>query len=588
MGLSTELRDRVFAWVADDPDLETSREALALVAAEDTAQLSDRFDTHLEFGTAGLRGLLGAGPNRMNRAVVRRTTAGLCTYLLRNVPHAHARGIVIGRDGRHGSDVFALDAARVAMGMGFVVHYFSELASTPIASFATKDLGAAAGVMITASHNPAEYNGYKVYWQNSAQIIPPHDVGIAEAIAAIQSVKALSLLDTEAGRTLGLFRTVSPDVFNHYYASLAALRFDRPEDQSLSIAYTPMHGVGAPYARRALTEGGFKQLHVVTAQEKPDAAFPTVRFPNPEEPGAMDLVLGLATEKNADLVLANDPDADRLAVAYRDRSGRYVTLTGNQIGVLLGHHRLVDDPAPVADRLVISTIVSTPQLGAIAKELKVRYAETLTGFKWIANGAMTLEASTGTRFIFGFEEALGSSTGTVVRDKDGVGAALVTAHLAALLKKQGKTLGDRLDEISRQFGVYSSLQHSVTWPGASGAERIRRVMDHLRQRTPWTVGGTPVERVRDYERSTITTAAGVSTKVQDAPTSNVLTFDLDGGARIVARPSGTEPKIKYYFDVKTPVGPGEPLDEARARGARRVNELKQAFLALAEAAAGPG
>ena len=587
MALPVELRDRVFAWVADDPDLETSREALALVAAEEVAQLSDRFDSHLEFGTAGLRGLLGAGPNRMNRAVVRRTTAGLCAYLLRTVPHAHARGIVIGRDGRHGSDVFALDTARVAMGMGFVVHYFPELASTPLASFATKDLGAAAGVMVTASHNPAEYNGYKVYWQNSAQIIPPHDEGIAAAIASIQSVKGLSLLDIEAGRTLGLFRTVSSDVLDHYFSSLAALRFERPEDPSLSIAYTPMHGVGGPYARRALAEGAFKQVHVVTAQEKPDPDFPTVRFPNPEEKGAMDLVLALASEKQADLVLANDPDADRLAVAYRDRDGRYVTLTGNQIGVLLGHHRLVDDPAPAADRLVITTIVSTPQLGAIARDLGVRYAETLTGFKWIANTAMSLEASTRTRFVFGFEEALGSSTGDVVRDKDGVGAALVTAHLAAMLKSKGQTLGDRLDEISRHFGVYNSEQHSVTWPGAAGAERIRRVMDHLRDRTPWTIGGTKVEAARDYERRKVIAAGGGETQL-DSPASNVLAFDLEGGARIVARPSGTEPKIKYYFDVCTKLASGESLDQARTRGARRVAELKQAFLAIVDGAVGVG
>ena len=337
------------------------------MAADDSAALSDRFDTKLEFGTAGLRGLLGAGPYRMNRATVRRTTAGLCSYLLRNVPHAHARGIVIARDGRRGSETFARDAARVAMGMGFVVHYFSDLAPTPLASFATRDLGAAAGIMITASHNPGEYNGYKVYWHNAAQIIPPHDAGIAGAIAAIQSVKGLTLLDQEAGKTLGLFRTVSSDVLKHYFESVAALRFDLPEDRDLSIAYTPMHGVGWPYAKRAFQEGGFTRVAVVALQEKPDGAFPTVRFPNPEEPGAMDLVLKLAAEEKSDLILANDPDADRLAVAYRERDGQYVTLTGNQIGVLLGHHRLVDDPKPAADRLVISTIVSSPQLGLIAK-----------------------------------------------------------------------------------------------------------------------------------------------------------------------------------------------------------------------------
>jgi len=584
MPLSKDLRDRVFSWVADDPERATAQEALTLVAAEDGAQLSDRFDSQLEFGTAGLRGLLGAGPNRMNRAVVRRTTAGLCSYLLRNVPHAHARGIVIARDGRHGSNDFALDAARVAMGMGFVVHYFSDLASTPLAAFAVRDLGAAGGVMVTASHNPAAYNGYKVYWQNAAQIIPPHDEGIAAAIAQIQSIKGLTLLDTEAGRTLGLFRVVSSDTLNHYFASVAQLHFERPEDRSLGIAYTPMHGVGAPFAHRAFKEAGFQNVSTVALQEKPDADFPTVRFPNPEEKGAMDLVLALAAEKKADLVLANDPDADRLAVAYRNKDGTYVTLSGNEIGVLLGHHRLTDDPRPPADRLVITTIVSTPQLGAIARELKVRYAETLTGFKWIANTAMAMEASTGTRFIFGFEEALGSSTGDVVRDKDGVSAAVVCAHLAAMLKAQGKTFGDRLDDISRQFGVYSSDQHSATYPGAAGAQTIKTIMSHLREHTPWTIDGTRVEAVRDYDRSVVLAPDGKTTPLEST-TSNVLGFDLDGGARIIARPSGTEPKIKYYFDVRTPVEPGESLDAARTRGAGRVASLKKAFVALADAAA---
>jgi phosphomannomutase len=583
MAIPKELRDRVFAWVADDPELETAQEALGLIAAEDEAALRDRFDSRLEFGTAGLRGLLGSGPNRMNRAVVRKTTAGLCSYLFKNVPHAHAQGIVIGRDGRAGSDTFATEAARVAMGMGFVVHYFNELASTPALAFAVQDLGAAAGVMVTASHNPAEYNGYKVYWNNAAQIIPPHDTGIAAAIDGIQSAKGLSLLDAEAGKTLGLFRTVSRDVLNHYYASLAALRFDKPADLSLAIAYTPMHGVGAPYAKRAFAEGGFKNVFIVAEQEKPDAAFPTVRFPNPEEKGAMDLVLALAEKHQADLVLANDPDADRLAVAYRTKAGKYVTLTGNQIGVLLGHHRLVDDPKLQANRLVMASLVSSPQLGAIAKELGVRYEETLTGFKWIANGALALEASSQAKFIFGFEEALGYTVSTIVRDKDGVSAALVCAQLAAILKAKGQTIGDRLDEISQQFGVYSSEQVSATIPGLSGAAIIKGIMAHLREKTPWTIGDAKVVSLRDYDKGQVLTAGGAPTKL-NSPPSNVLAFDLEDDARIIARPSGTEPKIKYYFDVRTKLAPGETLEQGRARGAKRVAELKQAFLAIVGAA----
>lgn len=581
MSLPDSLRDRVFTWVADDPDRATAEEALRLVAAGDAAQLSDRFDSRLEFGTAGLRGLLGAGPNRMNRAVVRRTTAGLCRYLEQTLPDARSRGLVIGRDGRIGSDVFAEDAARVAMGLGFTVHFFEPLVPTPLCAFAVQALGAAAGVMVTASHNPPEYNGYKVYWSNAAQIIPPHDTGIADAIDAIDSVKALELVDLESGRARGLLRPVPASIENLYLSAIGALAFGLSEDRSIGIAYTPMHGVGGELLQKAFAQAGFRNLHVVPEQAEPDGAFPTVRFPNPEEPGAMDLVLALAERTGAELVLANDPDADRLAVACRGRNGQFVMLTGNEIGVLLGHHRLVDDPKPHADRLVITTIVSSPQLGSIAGELGVRYAETLTGFKWIANTALAQEAEHGTRFVFGYEEALGSSTGDVVRDKDGVSAALVCAHLAAHLKTKGQTLLDRLDEISQRFGVYVSAQHNATLPGAAGAERIRSLMAGLRENTPWQVGPSKVLAVRDFERALRLLPDGSQQPLGDFPASNVLTFDLEGGDRIVARPSGTEPKIKFYFDVKSVPAEGESLAAARARGQQRLDALRQAFVSLA-------
>jgi phosphomannomutase len=584
MPIPTELRDRVYAWVADDPDRDTAQEALELVAREDAAQLADRFDAKLEFGTAGLRGLLGAGPNRMNRAVVRRTTAGLCAYLMKHVPHAPAKGLVIGRDGRRGSDEFAREAARVAMGMGFVVHSFEGLCPTPLCAFAVADLGAAAGVMVTASHNPPEYNGYKVYWTNAAQIIPPHDQGIAAAIDAIAGLKDLPLLDAEAGRAMGLLRPVLPDVEARYFKAIAGLDLRLPRDASLGIAYTPMHGVGGRFVMHALRTAGFPNVHAVSAQFEPDGAFPTVRFPNPEEPGAMDLVLALAKDKGAELVIANDPDADRLAIAYRARDGRYVMLTGNEIGVLLGHHRLTDAPPP-KDPLVVTTIVSSPMLGAIAKELGAKYEETLTGFKWIANKALELEAKGEAAFVYGYEEALGSSVGPVVRDKDGVGSALVFAQLAAHLKQKGQTLGDRLDEISARFGVYVSGQHNATYPGASGAARIGALMKGLRERAPWTVGPAKVLAVRDFLRGERRLPDGRVEKLV-FPASNVLTFDLEGGDRIVARPSGTEPKIKFYFDVRTLPAAGESLDAARARGEQRLAALKAAFVALAEGLAG--
>lgn len=579
MSLPNELRDRVFSWVADDPDHETAEEALRLVADGEAEGLADRFGAPLEFGTAGLRGVLGAGPSRMNRAVVRRTTAGLCEYLAREIPDARSRGIVIGRDGRRGSDVFAQDAAAVAMGLGFRVHWFEDMQPTPMTAFAVTDLAAAAGVMVTASHNPPEYNGYKVYWETGGQIVPPHDQGIAAAIDAVPSVKALRLVDFEAGRALGLFEPVGEEVERRYLDALLGLDFGLPTDRSLAIAYTPLHGVGGRLLRQVFSEAGFENLHLPPQQAEPDGAFPTVRFPNPEEPGAMDQVLACAAETGAELILANDPDADRLAVAYRAKDGRFVTFTGNEIGVLLGHHRLVDDPNPASDRMVITTIVSSPQLGRIAGELGVRYDETLTGFKWIAHRALEMKRSAGTEFIFGYEEALGSTSGTIVRDKDGIGAALVCALLAAHLRTKGLTLGDRLDEISKRFGVYVSAQHSETWPGAAGAERIASLMERLRAEPLSQIGDAEVVGIRDVKAGTIRRPDG-STEKLSLPPSNVLVFDLAGGDRIIARPSGTEPKIKFYFDVQaTPEG-DESVDSARTRANARLEALRSAFLAL--------
>ncbi len=580
MTIAPDLLARVFAFVADDPDRDTAREALDLVANDDQAALADRFDGRLEFGTAGLRGVIGAGPNRMNRAVVRKTTAGLCAYLLRTVPHAHARGLVIARDGRRLSDVFARDAARVATGMGFLVHFFEEPTPTPVCAFAVKDLGAAAGVMITASHNPPEYNGYKVYWGNAAQIVPPHDRGIAQAIDAIASVKDLALVDREAGRLMGLYLPVLADVEERYCQAVQALDFGLAKDRSLSIAYTPLHGVGGRFAQRVLRDAGFENVFVVDRQAEPDAAFPTVRFPNPEEPGAMDLVLALAREKQADLVIANDPDADRIAVGYRSRGGEYLLLSGNDVGTLLGHHRLVEDPRPPKNPLVVTTVVSSPMLGHLAATLGARYEETLTGFKWIANRAIELEAKGEAAFVFGYEEALGATVGDVVRDKDGIGSAVVVALLAAFLKTRGQTLGDRLDEIARRFGIYVSRQHNEALPGASGAAAIRAMMEGLRSRPPKALGVTEVLSVRDFLAGEKRFADG-RTEALTLPKSNVLTFDLEGGDRIVARPSGTEPKIKFYFDVRVTPGHGESLDDARARGKAKLQAIQDAFLAVA-------
>ncbi|MCA9602266.1 MAG: phospho-sugar mutase, partial [Myxococcales bacterium] len=403
-----DLETRARAWLKDDPDPATRRELEGLLEKRDQPAIEDRFGAKLVFGTAGLRGLLGAGPNRMNRAVVLRATAGLAAWVKAQVPGAQERGVAIGFDGRRMSREFADDAARVLLGAGFRVHAYSTVVATPVLAFTVLDRKAAAGIMITASHNPPEYNGYKVYWENGAQIIPPNDVGIAEAIDAVELAK-LPLADGDVTKH-PRYAALGEDVIDRYHAGVQKLVRSRDAKRNVRIAYTALHGVGERFTQRALAEAGFGDVHSVAAQAKPDGAFPTVSFPNPEEEGAMDLVLALATDKDADLVLANDPDADRLAVAVKAPNGRYTMLTGNEIGCLLAHYLLSAVPPASAGqndgRVVVSTVVSSPMLGAIAKAHGATWEQTLTGFKWIANRAMDLERA-GRSFVFGYEEALG-------------------------------------------------------------------------------------------------------------------------------------------------------------------------------------
>ena len=410
---STELPDllhRARAWAEQDPDPDARAEIDGLVSAVDPTKtdLADRFAGRLEFGTAGLRGVVGAGPNRMNRAVVRQTTWGLAKYLLETGgKEAAAKGIVIGFDGRRMSTEFASDTAAALGALGVRAYLFPSTVPTPLLAFAVTHLGCAAGVMVTASHNPPEYNGYKAYWGNGAQIIPPIDVGIAHAIASAPPAKDVP----QAGDGT---KHLGPDVADTYLAEVKKLSVRSDGDRSLSIVYTPMHGVGDELARRAFADAGFANVVSVPEQQKPDAKFPTVEFPNPEEKGAMDLSFALARSRKADLVVANDPDADRLAIALPNAAmpSGYQQLTGNQVGVLLGHYVLTGglkslEKAAGKDPLVIASIVSSPMLGVVAGALGAHYEEVLTGFKWIANRAMDMKNEKGWPFVFGYEEALG-------------------------------------------------------------------------------------------------------------------------------------------------------------------------------------
>lgn len=581
--LPEPLAARVRAWRDDDFDPETQAELDRLLASAALADLEDRFAGELEFGTAGLRGLLGAGPNRMNRAVVVRTTAGLAAWLRANVPGVEQRGVVVGRDARRGSLEFSEETAAVLAGAGIPVHYFDALAATPLVAFAVKELGAAAGVMVTASHNPPEYNGYKVYAQNGAQIIPPVDVGIAKAIAEVGPARAVKRLAIAEARASGLVRSIGDTLIERYYDGIATLSKRSEGRSALKVVYTPMHGVGDRFVHALFARLGFPDPISVPEQAQPDGSFPTVRFPNPEEPGALDLAIALAKREHADVLIANDPDADRLAIAS-PRAGSdgqdWVVLSGNDVGVLLAHYLLTEDPAPAADRLVVTTIVSSTLLSVIARELGVRYAETLTGFKWITNRALEIEAETGAKFVMGYEEALGYTAGTVVRDKDGISAAALFAEMVASLKTRGETLLGRLEAIHRRFGLVLARQHNVTRKGADGAAQIRAEMETMRAAHPARIGAYAVLSIADYARGTRTDVKTGEQTSLGMPPSNVLAFLLEGGSRVTMRPSGTEPKIKYYFDLIEPMRAGEPYADARARATASLDALEREFVAL--------
>ncbi|MGO8969708.1 MAG: phospho-sugar mutase [Myxococcaceae bacterium] len=573
----TELREAIEGWLAGDPDPATRAELQELVRREHWAELKERFSQPVAFGTAGLRALMGAGPSRMNLAVVRRTTAGLVSWLLRTVPEATRRGVVVARDGRHLSVEFAAETAGVVTAAGIPVWAFTEGTPTPLAAFAVTALGAAAGVVVTASHNPKGYNGYKVYGPNGAQVIPPDETAIASAMARVGPASAVPSLPEGVARSRGLLRQVGPEVRASYLEAVLAECRHPGQGRDLVLCYTALHGVGGALAVEALRRAGFEQLHVVREQHLSNPDFPTVASPNPEEPGALERARGLAEVVKADLVLANDPDADRLAVMVRAPGGGFRQLTGNEVGVLLGHYLLTQGPRPVRP-LVLATVVSSAQLAHIAKGLGAEYAETLTGFKWIANAALR-RAESGAHFVFAYEEALGYAVGPAVHDKDGIGAAVAMADLAGWARSRGATVLDLLDELARQYGVYATVQRSITLPGAAGATALAKLMEGFRQRAPASIAGRPVVAERDYE-SGRRTAQGQPSEL-GLPKSNLLGFELAGGGRVLLRPSGTEPKLKLYVEVSEAAGATEPLEAVRARASAAAAALAESFLQLA-------
>ena len=567
--VDTDLVARVREWMAQDPDGETRGELEALLRDEDADALRERFDGKLEFGTAGLRGPLGAGPTRMNRVTVMRAAAGLCAWLRAqpspqpsaqpspgpsaqpssgpSVRLGAGRTVVIGYDARHKSRVFARDTAAVAAGAGLRALLLPGPLPTPVLAYAIRHLGADAGVVVTASHNPPRDNGYKVYVGDGSQIIPPVDAEISAAIDAIGPVDALPLGDD--------WQVLGDEVRQAYLTALTDLPIGTARD--VTVAYTPLHGVGRDTTLAAFARAGFPAPVVVPEQAEPDPDFPTVAFPNPEEPGAMDLALHLGKRTHADIVIANDPDADRCAVAVTSGAGAR-RLTGDEVGGLLAEHVLTHTGG--ADRLVATTIVSSSLLSRIAEAHGVRYTETLTGFKWLARAG-----GPGARLVYAYEEALGycvgGEQGPPVRDKDGIGAALVVAGMAAAAELDGRTLLDLLDDQARRYGVHATRQVSVR---VTDPSLIADAMRRMRARPPSAFGDLRVVGADDL-------AAGFG----DLPPSDVLRYRLESGARVIVRPSGTEPKLKAYLEVVEPVT-GE-VAPARAAAEARLDALAPAI-----------
>ena len=542
-------------WIANPYFDEATKEELKSIA-EDENEIKERFYMDLEFGTAGLRGIIGAGTNRMNIYVVRRATQGLANYIAK--VDKKSQGVAIAYDSRHMSPEFAQEAALCLAANGIKAYIFETLRPTPELSFAVRHLGCVAGINVTASHNPPEYNGYKVYWEDGAQITPPHDSGIMGEVKAISDWNTVKTMDKAEAEKAGLFEVIGKEVDDAYMAELKkqVIHMDaiQAEGKNLKIVYTPLHGTGNILARRILKELGFENVYVVKEQELPDGDFPTVSYPNPEAAEAFELGLKLAKEVDADLVLATDPDADRLGVRVKDKNGEYHDLTGNMSGCLLANYEIsqrkaVNGSLP-EDGALIKTIVTTNLADAIAKGYGVKLIEVLTGFKFIGQQILGFEKSGKGSYLFGFEESYGCLIGTYARDKDAIVATMALCEAAAYYKTQGKTLWDAMIEMYEQFGYYKDDIKSVTMKGIEGLQKIQDIMNSLRQNPPAEFAGHKVVAVRDYKADTIKNLETGEVTPTGLPNSNVLYYELTNDAWVCVRPSGTEPKVKFYYGVK--------------------------------------
>ena len=568
-----EYRESYEEWLRNPYFDEATKEELRSIGDDDN-ETKERFYRELEFGTAGLRGVIGAGTNRMNIYTVRKATQGLANYIIKN--NGQEKGVAIAYDSRRMSPEFADEAARCLAANGIKAYIFESLRPTPELSYAVRRLGCIAGINITASHNPPEYNGYKVYWEDGAQITPPHDKGIMDEVKAVTDYNTVKTMDREEAKTAGLYEVIGEEVDDGYIAELKKQVIHQDSinavGRDLKIVYSPLHGTGNIPARRILKELGFTNVYVVKEQELPDGEFPTVSYPNPEAKEAFELGLKLAGEVDADLILATDPDADRLGVYVKDTaSGEYKVLTGNMSGCLLADYEIGQRKALYGlpdDGFLIKTIVTSNLADAIAKGYDIGLIEVLTGFKYIGQQILKFETTGKGTYLFGFEESYGCLIGTHARDKDAIVATMALCEAAAYYRTQGKTLWDAMLDMYERYGYYKDDIQSITLKGIEGLQKIQQIMDTLRKNPPAEIGGYTVLKARDYQADTIKdTVTGEVTKT-GLPSSNVLYYDLSDDAWVCVRPSGTEPKVKFYYGIK-----GSSLADAEEKSAKLGKEV---------------
>lgn len=554
-------------------DNETRKELAEI--ADDEREIEDRFYCDLEFGTGGLRGIIGAGTNRMNIYTVRKATQGLANYILRE--NMQQKGVAIAYDSRNMSAEFAEEAALCLSANGIKAYIFESLRPTPMLSFTLRELACAAGIVVTASHNPAEYNGYKVYWEDGAQITYPKDKEIIAEVNAVADYTQIKMMSRQEAKSAGLYEVIGSEMDDRYIETLKELsihpKIVKKEAENVKIVYTPLHGTGNIPVRRLLSEIGFCEVYVVKEQEFPDGRFPTVPYPNPEDKEAFALALKLAGEVEADLVLATDPDADRLGVYARDTgTGQYVRFTGNMTGALILEYILSQKSACgtlPGNGVAVTTIVSGKMAGEITKRYRVKLLETLTGFKYIGEQIRYFEQTGEWEYLFGFEESYGCLAGTYARDKDAVAAVMLLCELTAWCRSRGFTLCDQMENLYKKYGYYKEDLFTVTLKGKKGLEKIHEIMEHIRGDVPRQIGGVPVTQFRDYRADIVLDFKTGEKRTTGLPKSNVLYFQMEDESWCCIRPSGTEPKVKLYVGIR-----GESEKDAQQKLQKLANAVR--------------